>query len=409
MPRAVQSIAEVAPLLASFPRRGRYGDEKTKYLKSISKNFSQEDFMNKQTLKHFAVALAVLASFAIRIMAQSSPTQLQGSGWTAQSKEAPAVGSDGTNLYAAWKDTNSTDIHFSVNTNDSGWGADTIVSGTTPSGASWTAGTNGASSLAVQAEDNVWLAWRGASTNDIWISNWNGSSWSVQQNVQGTNIDGSTWIAGTSAAPAITYSGQLYIAWKGASGDNLWYSSFNGSSFAIQRVIKGSTWTAQSSVGPSFQDSGTLFWKGKSTDLWETPFTPPSWSSEYQVTCSDPNFTAETSNTPAATVLFVVNNTTNSFTNPVFWKGANSNSIWYTYSTDPPLPGCGWANQATVSGTDSSGPWSASTNHPPAVASATVQYGGYGIPLAILAWRDASTDNILYLDPTTLPGLAGAE
>lgn len=66
--------------------------------------------------------------------------------------------------------------------------------------------------------------------------------------------------------------------------------------------------------------------------------------------------------------------------------------------------GCGWAQQETVSGPD----WSAETNAAPAVASATIVFDGYGAPAAILAWKNASDNTILYLDPATLPGLTGA-
>jgi hypothetical protein len=351
----------------------------------------------KKVSRQIAIGAALfLLSFALQMAAQSSPTQIEGSGWTAETENAPAVASDGNNLYAAWKGATTNNIYFSINSG-SGWSDQTIVGGS-----DWTAGTSAAPALAFVSGTNVWLAWRGESAGHVWISMWDGSSWSTQQEVQGTN-----WVSGTSAAPAVTYSeGLLFIAWKGTSGNRIWYSTFNGSEFATQQVVGTSGWTADSSAGPTFQQSTALIYKGVSTNVWEALLPEPSWTTQNQIVCNDPNFTAMTSTTPAATVLFAANGPTNSFTYPVFWKGASGNSIWYTYSVPT---GCGWANQATVKGSDSSGNWSASTNAAPAAASATIMYEGYGAPLAILAWKNSSDNTIWYLDPTTLPGLSGTD
>ena len=379
-------------------------------MKPTSSTLFLASFAAKQITKRFALSLAVLASFAIQTVAQSSPQVLQGSGWTAQTRYAPAVASDGTNLYAAWKGKDDSNIYFSVNVNGDGWGEQTIVGGTTLSGGTWTAGTSVGPAMAWPGTaNNVWLAWRGESTNDIWISMWNGSSWSPQQIVQGTNSDGGTWTAATSSAPAVTYYDQLYIAWKGASSNKIWYSTFAGSDFSNQQVVGGSGWTAESSTGPTFQIGTALFWKGVSDDVWESPLPDPSWGQEDDVACNSPEFTAATSTTPAATVLFTVTESTNSYIFPVFWKGASDDSLWYSYYALPMGSGCQWAQQAKVSGTDSSGNWRASTNHAPAAASATIMYEGEGAPLAILAWKSSSNDNILYMNPMYLPGLAGAE
>ncbi len=129
-----------------------------------------------------------------------------------------------------------------------------------------------------------------------------------------------------------SHSDQLYITWRGASSNKIWYSTFNGSEFTNQQVVAGSDWTAESSAAPTFQQSTALFWKGVSKDIWETPLPSPSWTTQYQVTCDDPGFTAETSTSPAATLLFAADGTSNSFIYPAFWKGDASKSIWYSYS-----------------------------------------------------------------------------
>ncbi len=90
------------------------------------------------------------------------------------------------------------------------------------------------------------MAWKGISNNQgIWFSSFNGTSWVLQQNVQGV---------GTSVGPSLAvYNGRLYMAWKGISNDQgIWFSSFNGTSWVPQQNVQG--------VGTSYKPSLVKYW-----------------------------------------------------------------------------------------------------------------------------------------------------
>ena len=62
----------------------------------------------------------------------------------------------------------------------------------------------------------------------------------------------------STSGPALrAYYGKLFAAWKGMDGDQgLWYSSFDGASWAPQRQISN----VASSVGPALETHGGALW-----------------------------------------------------------------------------------------------------------------------------------------------------
>jgi len=341
----------------------------------------------KQSIRHLRIGLFLfLASFANQGMAQSAPQQLKGSGWQASTNAAPAVAVFGNYECVAWKSATSNEILFtcSVQFSDN-WPAPQVVGGS-----GWTAKTTEAPTLAGdEISGEVWLSWKGAGGNKIWYSTSMGSTWTKQQ-----TVSGSGWTAESTAAPALGGGDGITLAWKGASSDDIWYTVWNYPGWSTQRTASGSGWTAGTSTTPAWTqyDEGiipALFWKGGSPDVWMS--YAYDWTSQQKVSCNNPSWTAETSAAPAA--AYIPNPDGGDTFTTVFWKGNSSNSIWYSYQT--PGASCGWAQQATVSGSG----WTADTNAAPAVANAAYPYY-----TRILAWKNATDNTIWYLDPTTLPG-----
>ena len=117
---------------------------------------------------------------------------------------------------------------------------------------------------------------------------------------------GPTGVAKTVLGPSFAYlEGRLYAVWTDmASGDEVFYSSFNGSAWAIARQV---AWggdrpgAALSSAGPSLAADGPnliLAWKGASTgaaNVWFSSFNGKLWAPQQQLTF------AVTFNAPAIT------------------------------------------------------------------------------------------------------------
>jgi len=65
-------------------------------------------------------------------------------------------------------------------------------------------------------------------------------------------VTGSGWQALTKTAPAVATDGvKRYVAWKGASSNKIWFSTFNGSDWTKQKLVGGSVWTAATSTAPA--------------------------------------------------------------------------------------------------------------------------------------------------------------
>jgi|HubBroStandDraft_6_1064221.scaffolds.fasta_scaffold00047_9 hypothetical protein len=347
----------------------------------------------KQSIRHLSLGLALcVASFASQGLAQSTPQQVAGSGWQALTETAPAVTSDGTFEYIAWKGATSTRIYFSV-FDGTNWTTQKAVGGT-----GWSAETSVTPALAWDLQtDEIWLAWKGATSNAIYFSMWNRTSWSAQEKVAGSG-----WTAQTELSPAFAGSdfNGTTLAWKGATSTKIWYTKWNYPGWATQQIVHGTTasgpWTAQTNLAPAIEATGlaTLYWKNSASDyIWTSMQTPPTWTPQEVIACSDPQWVAETTMTPAAALFS--NGVADIATDAVFWKDPSDTTIWYTYDDDENQVFC--AQPATVSGSG----WSAATNVSPAAGASP------GYPSApILAWKNATDNTIWFLDPTTLPGLS---
>lgn len=333
----------------------------------------------------FALTLFVV-SVANEVLAQSTPQQVQAFGWEALTTTSPAVATDGTNRYFAWKGPTNNYIFF-VEFTGTEWINLQIVGGS-----NWTAETSTAPALQYGGVTNtVWLAWKGTSSNKIWFSTWNGTSWANQQVVSGSDPD---WTAETSTTPSLTeFVDSPLLAWKGVSGNKIWYTYNLLGTWATQQTLGGSDWTAETTAAPAltvgYAQGLDSYWEGESGDhIWGGAggftLSPDSvyWNSQGEISCN-----ANSNVAPAASFFINVAATVADYYNQVvFWKQSSGNSILYS-------KGCG-----TVGGSG----WSAETNVAPAVANYSDE--GYSTA-AVLAWENASDNTVWFIDPTTLPGM----
>jgi hypothetical protein len=344
----------------------------------------------KHSIRQFAVGLALLlAGLAGQGRAQSTPQKVAGAGWQAATTKTPAVASDGINRYIAWTGLSNHEIYYAM-FNGKEWVDHQVVEGT-----GWTALTSASPALIYLGAP--YLFWRGESPDeDIYFSGLSGGEWSAPQKVEGPG-----WVAKTKTAPAVSYDGfNFYVAWLGTGSTHIWftytgYSSQPFFTFMTQQEVGGSdpSWTAESNVAPAlssrYDRGGQLFWKGASLGhIWSSTFwrQAPYWTTLAMISCP-----GETSAQPAAAVITTDGNYYGgNETLMVFWKDSSGWGISYEKS-NPSGSSCGYPH---------GGDWTAETEIAPAVASYTNVSGSTA---SILAWLDANTNTILYVDPATLP------
>jgi hypothetical protein len=300
-----------------------------------------------------------LGSLVNQGLAQSTPQQVTGSGWQALTKTAPAVATDGVKRYVAWKGASSNKIWFST-FNGSDWTKQKLVGGS-----GWTAATSTAPALTWHA-GQLWVAWKGQSTptDRVWFSTWNGTSWAQQQ-----VVNGSGWNSETDYAPALGITdNNLTAAWVGASSHEIWYSTWSSSSWETQVELPGSE-TSTTPTMLAVPYAFVWFWNGYSNDNIYFNGTAVSG--------------AET-NVPTANLFFSYPPQNEYYA--LFWKSSSGNSLMYAYDFDS-----AFGNPQSVGG--------AETNQAPAAASSLGANGNTG---SILAWKNATNNTIWFLDPTTL-------
>jgi len=178
----------------------------------------------------------------------------------------------------------------------------------------------------------------------------------------------------------------MTLAWKGASDDDIWNTSWDGSGWSPQATVKGSdpAWTAGTSTTPAWVspyfngDPYVLFWKGGSPDLWVSEYNAGSgWELQTKITCdTEPTWIYETNFAPAA----VYDNQPLQGSYVVFWTSSSSTSIYYSYQTEG---SCGWSKPTTVPG--------AATDAAPAVV-----FPFSGPPDYFVAWKKATNNTIWY-------------
>ena len=201
----------------------------------------------------------------------------------------------------------------------------------------------------------------------MWYASYDGASGSPQKQIPGIASSVGPFLAAALLPPA---EWKMYAAWKGSDTDQrIWYSTFDGMSWAPQQQIPGA-----SSVGPSLtylQDRMYGAWKGSNANvrIWFSGLDGATWSPQQLLpgaSSTGPRLLG------VADVVFA------------FWKGVvGDERIWYA-SGVPTLDGFTWSPQAQL-------PDGAETSYAPSVAI-------YG-ESPFLAWKGGlGDDRILWLE-----------
>lgn len=220
-------------------------------------------------------------------------------------------------------------------------------------------GTTAGPSWTVHDGNSVWLAWKGSGTDTgIYVS----SAPSLQPNASSGQYSftpqAKVLTLGTSASPAIaSLNGTLYLFYKGASDNYIyWASSADGKTWVDKHLLAlGDSLIAaandqhpKTSAAPTVASANNclyLFWKGASGNQiwWSASFNIGVWMDQESI--STPGGTPETDASPAVAL--------DGQTIHLAWKGKGANTIWWsTYST-PINSGEGGGQLVTA------GPWAA--------------------------------------------------
>ncbi|MCK9685032.1 protease pro-enzyme activation domain-containing protein [Scleromatobacter humisilvae] len=177
----------------------------------------------------------------------------------------------------------------------------------------------------------LFMAWKGIEHDQrIWFSNFNGASWAPQQFVAGV---------ATSCGPSLAmHNGTLFMAWKGMNADEgIWYSSYNGSTWAPQKNVPG----IATSTGPAlavFNGKLYMAWKGMVSDqaIWWSSFNGTSWAPQQFIPGVATSVGPQLAEFQGS--LYAI------------WKGMNQDQgLWYSH-----FNGTAWAAQKQVPGVGTS-------------------------------------------------------
>jgi hypothetical protein len=251
----------------------------------------------------------------------SAPAVIPGAG----SSVGPAVDIYNGLEYAAWKGSDGDPRLWYSSVGTSGWAPPQVIPG---------AGSDVGPSLA-QYDDLLYAAWKGSNGDPaIWYSSFDGSGWAPQQVIPSVGSSVGPSLAGWDVASG--GNGQLYAAWVGADGDtNLYYSSFDGSTWAPQQPIRG----VASDVGPALRVIyGRLYaaWVGADDpSLFYSSFDGSTWAPQQVI----PGVGSSVGPTLAVFdgLLYAA------------WRGADGDQQMYYSSFD----GSNWAPQQVIPGAGS--------------------------------------------------------
>ncbi|MGC9990599.1 MAG: sialidase family protein [Terriglobales bacterium] len=345
----------------------------------------------KRSIEHLTIgSVLFLASFATQGLAQSTPTQVQGTTpqgvhWQALTNQVSvAVAASATTEYVAWKSNTSQEILFSASPNGIAWSYPQVVGGT-HGRSTWKAESASAPALAVDKNTGyLWLVWNKNASGDIYYSTYNGTAWTYLQKVTGAQ----TSIYGI---PSVGGGNGITVVWNATDA---YYSNWNDPGWSTPQTVGGSGWTAQPGWTLSLTNAlpgAGLYWSVAGADVtaqvYGAAYLAVGWVGPVEIgegcgwTATEPSFL----NTPAAADF------DNGENSALFWVGTNG-LVNYTYET---FEGCEYADPANVSGTGL-------LNGSPTVA--------IGPTLSILAWTQyrashSTTSTVWYMNPLTLPGL----
>lgn len=187
--------------------------------------------------------------------------------------------------------------------------------------------------LAYVDPTHLYLAWKGSDGDKrIWYSSFDGSSWAEQQSLPDpirTNAR-----PGLGALVPTSGSGtQLWAAWKSeGSDDSIYYSTFNGSWSQQTQLVLPDSPAVKTTDGPaisSFDGLLYIMWKGSPDNgIYWTSFDPSTgnWIPQQQLF---PSVVKTTAGPGLATF------TTRRSALCAAWKGSPDQGLYYSFLTSP--------------------------------------------------------------------------
>ena len=260
-------------------------------------------------------------------MGWAPPTTIPGVG----SSRGPSLCQFNGRLYAAWKGSGTDEQLWYSSFDGSSWAPQATIPGAASAIGPALAGFG----------NKLYAAWRGSgfgSDQGLYYSSFDGSSWAPRATIPG---------AASAIGPALAgFGNKLYAAWKGSgTNEQLWYTSFDGSSWAPQATIPD----VASEIGPTLRvgSGGRLYavWKGSddydqlNDQLWYTSFDGSSWAPQATIPGTDGS-----SGSLVGASLAV-------FDNKLYaaWRTpANAGQEQLDYSS---FDGSSWASPAVIPGT----------------------------------------------------------
>lgn len=134
-------------------------------------------------------------------------------------------------------------------------------------------------------KNQIIMVYKGASSNNLYWAQFNGSSWSGNKKISDTSkIDPKS-----NATPALAvYNNKLYMVYKGESSNNLYVAEFDGSTWSGNRKISDiSNIDPKSNQTPGLgvhKDKLYLIYKGESSnDLYQATFDGTTWTGNVKI------------------------------------------------------------------------------------------------------------------------------
>lgn len=229
-----------------------------------------------------------------------------------------------TDLSGGWRDATHGEIGDKCEDNASGDALETLTTGTFAVQAIWSNALHGCATTAgppiwrgqatqPQAltnlspaaryfKDKLYVAWVGATGNAIFYSAYDGTTWTTQSTIQGP------WgQAKTNQPPALAaIGGVLYAAWRGdgTTGSIFYSTSSDGTSWSPQASVSGTWGSAATSAAPALgvnRNTLMLVYKGKSnTNVYATTLNSGTWHAPLVVHGASTQFAPAITGTPNA-------------------------------------------------------------------------------------------------------------
>jgi hypothetical protein len=142
--------------------------------------------------------------------------------------ESPSLASSGGNLYAVFTNSSTSDVYYETYNGVSWSSISTVEINGTP------VQTDFPPTIAI-SQGNPYVAWTDATSGDVEVSSFLNSTWSPAVIV-------GAGLALSSAGPALGASGtSVFAAWKGHTSDNVYLSVDNGSGWSTQTQVPGAS------------------------------------------------------------------------------------------------------------------------------------------------------------------------